>query len=235
MTQDYYYSEQQRTIDRKCKQLVVARCMPFLRGSRVLDIGYVDNLWTQPCLDRGWSVDIIEGDKTHVEKANAEFGTRRDVRVFHSQFEAFTAERKYSAIITGDMIQYLADPAAFFVRAASWLDDDGVLVVTTPNSRSLHRRIGALLGMENHPDALNPTDIANGNRRTYDRYRLRAELETAGLEVAALHGCFLKPLSSRQMMEWSDELIRAYAEIGDELEDYAWFLYAVCRGRSLRK
>jgi hypothetical protein len=127
------------------------------------------------------------------------------------------------------MVRYLDDPAAFLATAQHWLEDDGTLIVTVPNSRSLHRRVGALMNMETTPTQANARDTEVGNRRGYDRYDLRHLLHQAGLEVVTLRGCFLKPLSSAQMEGWSDELLRAFLDVGDELEDYAWFLYAVCR------
>jgi hypothetical protein len=82
--------------------------------------------------------------------------------------------------------------------------------------------------MQAHPAAANSRDKEVGNLRSYDRYELRQELQSAGLRILELRGCFLKPVSSAQMTDWSDELLGAFLEIGDELEDYAWFLYAIC-------
>jgi hypothetical protein len=33
------------------------------------------------------------------------------------------------------------------------------------------------------------------------------------------------------MEGWDDALLRAFLMIGDELEDYCWFLYAICAKR----
>jgi hypothetical protein len=33
------------------------------------------------------------------------------------------------------------------------------------------------------------------------------------------------------MADWSDVMLRAFLDVGNELEDYCWFLYAVCRVR----
>jgi trans-aconitate methyltransferase len=226
--ESYYYSEQQQGIDRRVKDLIVQRCLPFLRGPYVLDLGYVDGGWTDPVLARGWTSDIVEGAERHVAQARQRYAGRSDVRIHHVRFEEFQAERSYDSIIAGDILRYVEEPVAFMHRLALWLAPDGRLLVTVPNSRSLHRRIGTLLGMEPHPTAANDRDREVGNLRPYDRYELRRELQAAGLRIMELRGCFLKPLSSAQMADWSDGLLRAFLEIGDELEDYAWFLYAVC-------
>ena len=227
---DYYYSEQQRGIDRRTKDLVVRRCLPFLKGPSILDLGFVDACWTEPILDRGWSSDIVEGNPQHVARARELFGHHPNITIHHALFQEFVAKRKYSTIIAGDILRYIEDPVAYLQRLRSWLEPQGRLIVTVPNSRSLHRRVGTLLGMEGHPEEANARDKEVGNLRSYDRYQLRHELTSAGLRLVELRGCFLKPLSSAQIADWSDQLLQAFLEIGDELEDYAWFIYAVCEG-----
>ncbi len=225
---DYYYSEQQKGIDRRTKDLVVRRCLPFLKGPSVLDLGFVDGCWTEQVLRRGWNSDIVEGNPRHVARARELYGNHPNIMIHHSLFQEFVAGRRYGTIIAGDILRYIEEPVPFLQRLRSWLEPHGRLIVTVPNSRSLHRRIGTLLGIEPHPEEANARDKEVGNLRAYDRYQLRHELTSAGLHPIELRGCFLKPLSSVQMSDWSDELLQAFLEIGDELEDYAWFMYAIC-------
>jgi trans-aconitate methyltransferase len=225
----YYYSAQQTGIDRRTKELVIARCLPFVRGPRILDLGFVDGCWTDRILERGWRVDIVEGADRHVAEARALYGKIDRVRIFHSLFQDFAPDAAYDTVIAGDVLRYIPDPVGFLKQAASWLAGDGSLVVTVPNGLSLHRRIGTLMGLEDHPMSANQRDVEVGNLRSYDRYGLRAEIAQAGLSIVELRGCFLKVLSSAQMADWDDKLLGAFLEIGDELEDYAWFLYAICK------
>jgi 2-polyprenyl-3-methyl-5-hydroxy-6-metoxy-1,4-benzoquinol methylase len=224
----YYHTPQQFGVDNRAKRFVIARCEPHLRGPQVLELGYVDGLWTDVLLSHGFSVDIVEGATAHVEHARARYGQRPSVRLFHQIFQEFAPDRPYDCVVAGDMLRYLAEPLDFLQRARGWLREDGVLLATLPNSRSLHRRIGCLMGLEPSPSALNQRDREVGNRRGYDRYEFHALLEHAGYIVRELHGCFLKPLSSAQMEDWDEELLGAFLKIGDELEDYCWFMYAVC-------
>jgi 2-polyprenyl-3-methyl-5-hydroxy-6-metoxy-1,4-benzoquinol methylase len=230
--QDYYYSDQQRGIDRRTKALVVRRCLPFIKGAAVLDLGYVDGCWTDEILRLGYSSDIVEGNSKHIEYARAAYAGNAMVRIQQSSFEEFAPARQYNTIIAGDMLQYVEDSIGFLRKMSGWLAPQGRLIVTVANSRSLHRRIGSLLGMENHPTDSNTRDQQVGNLRQYDRYKLRQELLAAGLTPIELRGCFLKPLSSTQIAGWSDALLEAFLEMGDELEDYAWFLYAICQNAS---
>lgn len=227
--QHYYHTPLQLGIDRRTKQFIVDRCLPFVRGPRVLDLGYVDGQWADLLLQQGLLVDIVEGASSHVDAARQRYAHNPSVRVFHALFQSFQPDTSYDTIIAGDMVRYLDEPEHFLRLASRWLQDAGHLIVTVPNSRSLHRRIGSLMNLEPAPTRPNARDVEVGNRRSYDRYEFRHLLLNSGLDILALHGCFLKPLSSVQMEHWSDDLLRAFCHLGDELEDYAWFLYAICR------
>jgi len=232
-SQHYYHTPLQMGIDNRTKQFVLERCAPYIHGPRVLELGYVDGLWTDEMLARGGcKVDIVEGAARHAEHARERYIQNADVRVFHRLFQEFEPDTLYDTVIAGDMLRYLPDPAEFLMSIKGWLKDDGCLIATIPNSRSLHRRIGALMNMEATPTGANSRDMEVGNLRSYDRYEFRHLLLQGGFAVKVLRGCFLKPLSSAQMQDWNDDLLRAFLEIGDELEDYCWFIYAVCHKRS---
>src|SRR5262249_698485 len=68
-------------IDRRVKNLIVQRCLPFLRGPCVLDLGYVDGSWTDPVLARGWTSDIVEGAERHVAYARHPYPARTDLPI----------------------------------------------------------------------------------------------------------------------------------------------------------
>ena len=228
--EEYYYSSQQMGIDRRAKQFVVERCQPFIRGPKVLDLGFVDGSWTDKILESGWNSDIVEGSERHIQAAFARYQGNGRVRIIPSMFSEFRPDTNYNTIIAGDIIRYIEEPVDFLRRLRASLAKDGIIIVTVPNSLSLHRRIGAFMGMEEHPNDLNARDREVGNLRSYDRYQLRSEILKAGLSIIELRGCFLKPLSSAQMEAWDDKLLRAFLLAGDDLPDYAWFLYAVCAG-----
>ncbi len=231
----YYYSPSQLGIDARTKALVMERCLPFVHGPRVLDLGFVEGAWTDAARGAGHSVDIVEGASRHVEFARQKYAGDAHVRVFHALFQEFAPDVRYDTVIAGDMLRYLPDAQMFLKSAREWLADRGHLIVTVPNRRSLHRRIGAIMGFEQSLDEPNARDVEVGNRRSYDRYELRHLLSSAGYSVTALHGAFLKPLSSAQMTAWPDELLRAFLEIGDELEDYGWFLWAAATPAGISK
>ena len=123
----YYNSPQQQGIDRKTKQFVVDRCVPHIRGPRVLDLGFVDRMWPDAVLALGHSVDIVEGASAHAAKARAEYAGEPRARVTHALFEEFTPDTTYNTIICGDILRFLEDPAAWLAGARAWLAPGGRL------------------------------------------------------------------------------------------------------------
>lgn len=229
----YYHTPLQLGIDNRTKAFVIEKCRPYLRGPRVLEFGYVDGLWTDVLVSLGLEVEVVEGARRHVMHARERYAGNPSVTVHHGLFEEFRPQGRFDTVVCGDMLRYLEHPVEFLARCAGWLNPGGRLIATVPNSRSLHRRVGAFMQMESRPTEANQRDLEVGNRRSYDRYELRHELQSAGLRVIEVRGCFLKPLSSAQMADWSDDMLRAFLHVGEELEDYSWFLYAVAEPRGL--
>src|SRR5438105_1194627 len=122
MTSDYYYSMQQQGIDRRTKAFVVRRCLAFLKGPTVLDLGFVDGMWTDRILEAGWTSDIVEGAQRHVDHARQHYVGNERVGIHHATFETFQPSRRYNSIIAGDILRYIAEPVTFLARLKDWLD-----------------------------------------------------------------------------------------------------------------
>lgn len=224
----YYHSPQQLGIDNRTKRLVLERCLPYVVGPRILELGYVDGEWTRALRAPDRQIEVVEGARRHVEHARQAFAQAPDVRIHHCLFQEFLCQEPFHTIVAGDMLRYLDDPLSFLRQCRDWLHPGGRLIATVPNGRSLHRRIGSYLGLEGQPMASNQRDREVGNRRSYDRFEFRHLLQQSGYTIREVRGCFLKPLSSSQMENWDDDLLRAFLEVGNELEDYCWFLYGIC-------
>lgn len=224
----YYYSKQQMGIDNKTKKYLIKDCEPHIQGTSVLELGYIDGIWTDLILEKGYTVDIIEGATCQSNHAKSKYNNNSNVRIYNMLFQEFVSEKKYNTILAADMIRYIPNPIEFLNNIKKWLKDDGTLIITVPNKRSLHKRVGTLMNIERIPGAQTLRDSEVGNLKSYDRYDLRDLLIKAGYKIKELRGCFLKPLSSEQMEEWDDEKLNAFYEIGKELEDYCWFIYGVC-------
>lgn len=223
----YYYSEQQVGIDNRTKMYLFNHLLGHIHGETVLEFGYVDGVFTDMLLDRGHRVVIVEGATSHISRAQEKYRQNDRVSIVQGLFETYSTAEQFDTVIAGDMIQFIEDPVVFLKRSATMIAHGGKLIVTTPNNRSLHRRIGAVLNGGN-PCEITAHERQTGTVRLYDAYSLREILTKSSLDVKILRGCFLKPLSSKQMENWDTRLLDALDSVAEDCGDMAWFLYAVC-------
>lgn len=224
-----YFTRKAMTIDRKQILMMVKRGLPYCRGPKVLEMSYNDRGWTDALLERGFALTVIEGARYNVEYARAKYGDR--LNIVQTLFEEFETAERFNSIIMSCIIEHVLDPGLVLRRAASWLADDGVIVLVVPNKLSLHRRVGLRCGLLQSMEELSDQDLAVGHRRLYTVASMTEEIANAGLYTTDIEGIFLKPLSSSQMMDWPDSLLNAFDEMALELRDYAAYLFAACYKR----
>jgi hypothetical protein len=69
-----------------------------------------------------------------------------------------------------------------------------------------------------------------GHRRVYTMDGLKADIRSAGIEIVATGGIFLKPLANQQIeASWTEPMMDGFYELGKEFAEYAGEIYAVCR------
>jgi SAM-dependent methyltransferase len=229
----YYYTSGQEFDDIN-KQMVIDEIRRFIKPGRMLELGYINNIWTDALLEAGGSVDILEAASNHVEKARAHFKDNHQVKVFHTLFEDYRPEEKYDTILMSGVVKHIPDDLGFLKMARSWLKPDGVVIACTQNSRSFHRRLGSYMGLELAPDVDNQRDKEVFNLHHYDRFKWRALFLEAGYEVDKVQGVFLKILSTEQMMHLGEkydviQIMEGLKRLGEELQDYAWYLFLIAR------
>jgi SAM-dependent methyltransferase len=229
----YYYTSEQEFDDIN-KKMVIEEIRRFIKPGRMLELGYINNIWTDALLAAGGHVDILEAASNHVEKALETFRDNPQVTVHHTLFEDYIPEEKYDTILMSGVIKHIPDDVGFLRQARSWLKPDGVVVGCTQNSRSFHRRLGAYMGIETSPEAHNKRDREVFNVHQYDRFKWRALFLEAGYDVEKVGGVFLKILSTEQMMYLGEkydamQIMEGLRQLGEELQDYAWYLYLIAR------
>lgn len=226
---NYYFSQQQMGIDNRCRERMIDRCLRHLPPGDVLELGFMDGQWTDRFLTLGCRVTIVEGAKKNMEYGRGKYAGRDDVAVVHSTFETFEPGGKFDCIHMGGMLKHLEDPVALLRRSREWLNPGGQLIATTPNARSLHRRVGVYMGLLADLSGLSKTDQQVGNLRHYDLDSFRALLTTGGYSVEEIATAGVKPVSSDRMEDWPDTLLDALDKIATEIPDYGWYIYALSR------
>jgi len=221
-----YYTEKAMTIDKKQITMMINRAIGCCRGPKVLEMSYNDRGWTDTLINRGFELTVIEGSKYNVDYARNKYGDK--LTIIHTLFEEYKPHEKYDTIVMSCILEHTLDPNIVLSRAAGWLKEDGVIILVVPNKLSLHRRIGFHLGLIKSMDELSENDLSVGHRRLYTVESLNEEIKRASLYYKQIQGIFLKPLSSIQMMDWPDDLLNAFDKMGNELVEYAGYLFADC-------
>jgi SAM-dependent methyltransferase len=229
----YYYTPEQQ-FDDISKMMVVNEACNFVRPGRVLELGYINDIWTKALLGLGGTVDIIEAASSHIEKAKRDFANEPRVKVFQTLFEDYKPAERYDTIVMSGVIKHVPNDVEFLRMTTQWLQPDGVVIGATPNSKSFHRRLGAYMGLELAPDEHNARDREVFNVHLYDRFKWRAAFLEAGYEVLKIKGVFLKILSTEQLIYLGQKydvvkIMDGLRELGEELQDYAWYLLLVAR------
>lgn len=229
----YYYTSEQEFDDIN-KKMVIEEIRRFIKPGRMLELGYINNIWTDALLAAGGTVDILEAASNHVEKARETFRDNSQVTVHHTLFEDYKPQEKYDTILMSGVIKHIPDDLGFLRQARAWLKPDGVVIGCTQNSRSFHRRLGTYMGLELAPEAHNKRDLEVFNVHQYDRFKWRALFLEAGYDVKKVEGVFLKILSTEQMMYLGEKydvlrIMEGLKQLSEELQDYAWYLFLVAR------
>jgi len=183
----------------RCARVVeaVARFAPPAAPLRVLEVGlgsgYVAAALRHRFGDgvRLWAVDHPSRAPAHDPELRTELERRgiafEQVDLAGGRLEAFAGERWHAAVLS-EVIEHLSPPLVPQVLGAlgERLVDDGVVVVTSPNLRSFHRRVSFALGRGRLLDPPLPLDEADGTLghvRLYGRAEIEELAGAAQLEV----------------------------------------------------
>lgn len=183
-------------------ELRFARVLDALPGDcgRVLDIGCGPGTFlgrVLPARRRFTEAVGIDVDPVQVEFARTTFGSARTH--FHlGELASLGDTAGFDVIVSIEVVEHLPPETApgFWSRVRGMCRPGGLVVLTTPNYRSHWPVIERILSR------VGPVDYTEQHVNRYDRPRLTAELETAGLQVRTARtffviAPFLAAISSR--------------------------------------
>jgi len=143
------------------------------------------------------------------------------------EFEQSNYSDRWGTITSFNVLEHVKDEWTFLERCYESLEKGGRLIVTVPNARALHKRIGDFMGVS-RPYKLTYADFEKGHVRVYDARILEEALKYMGFRIVVVKGIFLKSLPSDLMMRhYSRELFDALYSAGRELSDYCSSVMAV--------
>jgi 2-polyprenyl-3-methyl-5-hydroxy-6-metoxy-1,4-benzoquinol methylase len=150
------------------------------RGRRLLDVGAADGLLSRRLTTQGWKVTAIEADPVLAE-AGAAHCERMVVADVDRGVPPLAAD--FDAVVCGDVLEHLADPARALAGLVALLAPGGHVVVSVPNIAHLWIRLSLLAGRFDYAERgiLDRTHLRFFTRRTFVAF-----LRDAGLTVAEL-------------------------------------------------
>ncbi|WP_196221804.1 bifunctional 2-polyprenyl-6-hydroxyphenol methylase/3-demethylubiquinol 3-O-methyltransferase UbiG [Sphingobium sp. CAP-1] len=160
-----------------------------LDGKRALDVGCGAGLLAEPLARLGASVTGLDAAPENIAAARA-----------HAQGQALTidyratpveemADTGFDLVTSMEVIEHVADPAAFVAALAAKLAPDGLMILSTPNRTPLSRLAMITIG----------ESVGGIPKGTHDWSKfltpeeLTELLEQAGMEVTDSHGLAFDP------------------------------------------
>ena len=167
-----------------------------LAGKTVLDVGCGAGLLCEPLARLGATVTGIDPAEENVAVAAAH-AAQSGLAIGYRAAGIEDVAGRYDLVTSLEVIEHVADQAAFVNGLASAVADGGLLILSTPNRTPLSRL--ALI------------TLAEGSKRiprgTHDWEKfltpddLRALLEAAGLRVTDVHGLAFSPARGFELSE----------------------------------
>lgn len=174
-------------------------CLEHARGTSLLDMPCGDGTLTSMLAPSFEHVVGVDASSKHLALARQALPQAQ----FHEALiEEYQTTERFSTITMLNILEHVVDPVLVLQKAASLLQDDGVLLVHVPNAYAVNRRLAVLMGTLTECEELSPFDIqVVGHRRSYSLETLCQDITRAGLKVNATGGVFYKMLSTPQI-DW---------------------------------
>lgn len=196
-------------------------------GTSCLELGCADGAMTERLVEDFDRVVAVDGAEEYCSSVRDRIDAD-GLSVDCALFEEYDLDREFDTVVMAHVLEHLADPVAVLRRVREWVADDGRLVVVVPNGRSLHRQVGAEMGVISEPTEIDDHDERLGHRRVYTPAQVSEHVEEAGYDVRETGGIGLKPLTNDQMDELLEESIQmAYLSMGEQFPDIAAEQYVV--------
>jgi len=225
----------------------VLSCLENARKDTLLDLPCGDGTLTALFCEHFRRVVGADASNTHLAKARQKLP---NVEFHEALLEELSLEERFATVAMINVLEHVVDPVLALRKAASFLQDDGVLIVHVPNALAVNRKIAVLMGTLERCEELSPFDIqVAGHRRSYTMTTLLADVQRAGLRAVKTGGVFYKMLSTPQMdwflsngpwneggfgwgrvgaraRDWRAEFCRACFEFGKEHPEDCNIIYA---------
>lgn len=122
------------------------KLIEYTKGKKVLDIGSTGEIH-----------EIVNSNAKEclgltISQKGVEIYKKKGHNVILADCQNYEMPEEYGqfdVIFAGELIEHLPNPGLFIENCRKWLKDDGVLILTTPNARSIFKFTGDFIGKWN--------------------------------------------------------------------------------------
>jgi 2-polyprenyl-3-methyl-5-hydroxy-6-metoxy-1,4-benzoquinol methylase len=200
----------------------------YIKNKKTLELGPAEGVMTDLLVKNGHEITCVDGSEKFAEDIRKRHS---GARVFCELFENFELNEVFDNIFLGHVLEHVIDPTLILQKCQSWTSAEGSMIfAAVPNALSIHRHAAVFMGLLPHEKAMSELDIHHGHRRIFDPFEFRQLFLSAGFEIVAHGGYWLKPLSNRQIEDsWTEEMLDAFMRLGERYPDIAAEQYIVAK------
>ncbi len=204
------YGEQYRTLPFEPVQAAYRRRLVLARirahdPARVLEVGCAE---VPLFLDvPGREHVVVEPTEAFAVRAAEAAAGRPGVRVVPALLEDVGPADlggRFDLVVVSGLLHEVPDPGRLLGAARGLCEAGGVVHVSVPNARSLHRLLAVAMGLAASPGEESATQRLLQQRTVYDEAGLEEELRRSGLRVRERGSLLVKPFTHAQMQQLLD-------------------------------
>jgi 2-polyprenyl-3-methyl-5-hydroxy-6-metoxy-1,4-benzoquinol methylase len=125
------------TIFKRLKRIRDGRAKHGSHSGSLLDIGAAGGIFLDMARRQGYDIEGIEPSEFLVKEAEKRYG----IKLFKGTVEEYKTEKKFSIITLLDIVEHLVNPDDFMTKVDGLIEENGLLVVVTPDVGSLAARL----------------------------------------------------------------------------------------------
>lgn len=220
-----FYNKSFLNFDYKLTEMNYLSLKPYFKGKNLLELGPAMGHMTKFLVNDFENVSVVEGSKELLDL----IPNYDNIEKHHSYFEEFETDKKFDTIIMSHVLEHIENPIKILKLISRWLSENGVIIISVPNSKSLHRLAAVEMGLLESEYELNQRDLDLGHYRVYDLNSLKKDIIESSLKIIDEGGVFLKPVSNGQIDDnWTVEMIDGFYKLGKKFPEFCAEIFVVC-------
>jgi SAM-dependent methyltransferase len=189
-----------------CRRRQILECLTTIPHQHVLEVSCGLEPLVQH-VDEWKTWDIVEPAPEFASRARALITAGKQLTVHEATIESAAptlAGRHFDFICVSGLLHEVVDPVPILEAVRGLCGNDSIVHVNVPNARSLHNRIGVLMGVIPDVFTLSPLAHRLQRNRSFDLEALASLVRQSGFEVISSGSYFLKPFTHEQMQKMLD-------------------------------